>query len=189
MVVARSAPAQGEWTLDDWRDLPEDGNRYEVIDGVLYVTPTPLLVHQEAVARLHLLLSPYLLGSRAGHLMFSPAEIAFEPKLVVQPDLFVTPLFEGRRPLEWTDISRLVLAIEVQSESTAARDRGAKRRIYQQHADEYWIADLDGRVVERWRPNDERPEVLDEVLTWQPAGSEQPLVIDLRFLFREIRQD
>src|SRR5690349_11704955 len=39
-------PAQGEWTYEDYLRLPEDGNRYEVIRGVLYVSPAPLPEHQ-----------------------------------------------------------------------------------------------------------------------------------------------
>jgi len=65
----------------------------------------------------------------------------------------------------------LVLAIEVLSPTTAATDRGVKRRLRQQHADEHWIVDLDARLLERRRPGDERPEILDDTLTWQPAGS------------------
>jgi Uma2 family endonuclease len=57
----------------------------------------------------------------------------------------------------------------VLSPSTAARDRGAKRRIYQgAGVAEYWIVDLDARLVERWRPGDARPEVVSEELVWEP---------------------
>jgi hypothetical protein len=45
-------PAQGEWTYDDWLKLPDDGYRYEVIDGVLYVSPPPLIRHQRSSIRL-----------------------------------------------------------------------------------------------------------------------------------------
>ena len=78
-----------------------------------------------------------------------------------------------------------MLAVEVLSPSTARRDRREKRRLYQRFADEYWIVDLDARLVERWRPGDVRPEVLDETLSWQPAGAVEPLVVDLAAYFRE----
>ncbi len=55
------------------------------------------------------------------------------------------------------------------SPPTAARDRGAKRRIYQgAGVAEYWIVDLDARLVERWRPGDARPDVVSEELVWEP---------------------
>jgi hypothetical protein len=46
--------------------------------------------------------------------------------------------------------------------------------------------DLDAQVVERWRPDDERPEILDQRVVWHPAGAAEPLVIDLLSLFREV---
>jgi len=186
MAMPRTQPLPGEWTVEDWRQLPDDGQRYEVIDGVLYVTPAPRARHQEAVRRLVTMLSRYLEGEPAGHVMLSPAEIAFTSRRVVQPDVFVAPLVGGRQPREWEEIRYLVLAIEVLSPSTASRDRTMKRRLYQQHADEYWIVDLDARLVERWRPEDTRPEVLDTVLEWRPAGAETPLTLALPSYFREV---
>ena len=186
MVMPRTRPLPGEWTVAEWRELPADSNRYEVIDGVLYVTPAPRALHQEAVRQLVIVLSRYVAEVAVGHAMLSPAEIAFMPELVVQPDVFVAPRIAGRRPREWQEIRRLLLAVEVLSPSTASRDRTIKRRLYQQHADEYWIVDLDARLIERWRPEDARPEVLDASLEWRPAGADAPLMLDVRAFFREV---
>jgi Uma2 family endonuclease len=173
MVMPRTQPRPGEWTLEDWRELPENGNRYEVLDGVLVVTPAPRLAHQKAVRLLYDRVAPAV--RERAMLLWSPAEIAFTHQRVVQPDLFVAPFVGNREPRSWREIVRLLLAVEVLSPGTAARDRGIKRRIYQEHADEYWIVDLDGRVVERRRPGEERPEVLDGVLAWRPPGADAPL--------------
>jgi Uma2 family endonuclease len=183
MAMPRTQPLPGEWTVEDWMALPEDGNRYEIVNGVLCVTPAPRLPHQAALEILGLLLHPYLAGRGIGTTLRSPAEIVLGPDKIVQPDLFVAPLVEGRAARGWQEIHRLVLAVEVLSPSTASRDRSAKRRLYQQHAGEYWIVDLDARIVERWKPADERPEVLDETLTWLPEGASEPLVIDLAAFF------
>jgi len=51
---------------------------------------------------------------------------------------------------------------------------------------EYWIIDIDSRLVERWRPDDERPEILGERLTWEPAPGEASLDLDLRILARTV---
>ncbi|MFN8572031.1 MAG: hypothetical protein U0132_08245 [Gemmatimonadaceae bacterium] len=51
---------------------------------------------------------------------------------------------------------------------------------------EYWIVDLDGRVVERWRPDDTRPEVVHTTLEWFPPGATVALTLDLVALFREV---
>jgi Uma2 family endonuclease len=61
----------------------------------------------------------------------------------------------------------LLLAVEVLSPSTARYDRLTKRRFYQQQGVEYWIVDLDARIVERWLPGSDRPEILAEHLAWQ----------------------
>jgi hypothetical protein len=45
-------PAQGEWTYEDWLKLPDDGYRYEVSDGVLYMSPPLLMRHQRTSARI-----------------------------------------------------------------------------------------------------------------------------------------
>lgn len=73
------------------------------------------------------------------------------------------------------------------SPATARYDRQLKRRRYQ-HArvPEYWIVDLDARLIERWRPDDDRPEVLGERLEWQPAAGREPLVLSLPQLFAAI---
>jgi Uma2 family endonuclease len=91
------------------------------------------------------------------------------------------------RPREWSDISSLLLAIEVVSPSTARADRMRKRQVYQtEGVPEYWIVDLDARVVERWRPADERPEIVSEILVWHPEPTAPPLSIDLATLFAEV---
>lgn len=60
-----------------------------------------------------------------------------------------------------------LLAAEVLSPSTAARDRGRKRRIYLNAGlEECWIVDIDAYLIERWRRGDTRPEMVDTVLEW-----------------------
>jgi Uma2 family endonuclease len=80
-----------------------------------------------------------------------------------------------------------VLAVEVLSPGTAARDRGIKRTIYQRAGvGEYWIVDLDARLVELWRPDDARPEILTGVLIWQPSTDMPELSIELASLFLRV---
>jgi Uma2 family endonuclease len=185
--MPRAVPPVERWSVEQVRALPDDGKRCEVVDGVLLVTPAPRLVHQAALKALYDALGGFVRSQRFGAVLWSPADIVFGPRTLVQPDLFVAPLVEGRRPREWSEITSLVLAVEVLSPGTASRDRGVKRRLYQRvGVGEYWIVDLDGRVVERWRPGDERPEVLDETLLWQPPGADAPLTLDLPPFFRTV---
>lgn len=175
------------WTAERVRALPDDGNRYEVVAGELLVTPAPTFDHQEAVLRLVRRLSDYLEGTDLGHAAFSPADIEVDVETLVQPDVFVVPLQEGKRPRRWSDVTTLLLAIEVLSPSTARADRTVKRHLFQRMGvREYWIVDLDARLVERWRPGDERPEIITGSLEWRPSVGEPPLTIGLPEYFTAV---
>ncbi len=178
------------WTPDEVRALPDDGLRYEVVRGELLVTPAPAFRHQDAVLRLVRTLSDYTERTRVGYALLSPADIEPEAGALVQPDVFVGPLPEGRRPNSWADFSRLLLAVEILSPSTARADRTVKRLLFQRAAvPEYWIVDLDARLVERWRPGDDRPEVLTASLRWHPDPATPPLEIDLPQFFAQVHGD
>lgn len=177
------APLQ-EWTAEQARALPADGNRYEVLDGELFVTPAPRLRHQWALMDLLLLLQPYVQQLGLERVLFAPADIEYSPHRLVQPDLFVVPFVPGAPPTEWRDVRDLQLVVEVLSPGTAYADRHRKRRIYQAEGiPQYWIVDLDARLVECWRPGDERPAICEERLSWQPRPDHAPLVIDLAAFF------
>jgi len=121
-----------QWTVADRDELPDDGNRYEVIDGELFVTPAPAWRHQEAAVRLHRILSDYLAEQRVGHPFIAPADIVFSPRRGVRPDVFVVPLVGGKRPNHFDEVRRLLLACEVLSPSSARADRVVKRRLFRE---------------------------------------------------------
>jgi Uma2 family endonuclease len=178
---------QTEWTADMVRALPEDGKRYEVLDGVLAVSPAPSALHQRAVAGLLEILTPYCRAHQIGEAMISPADIEFSEYRLVQPDVFVVPFVEGRKIRSWREVASLILAAEIVSPSTARADRGSKRRIFQDEGvSDYWIVDLDSRIIECWRPGDQRPRIYDRVLTWQPASQVPGLQIDLVMYFGSV---
>ena len=182
-------PAQPtEWTVDMVRALPDDGNRYEVIDGELFVTPAPSVVHQRAVLELALLIAPYVRAHRIGEALISPADvIVYGPRKFVQPDIFVVPLVSGAPMRAWTDVGRLLLAVEVLSPSTEHTDRGRKSTLYKEKAvPEYWIVDTTERTVERRRPDDSQAEILTESLQWHPELDAPPLVVDLPGYFDRV---
>ena len=170
-----------DWTVDDLLDLPDDGNRYEVLDGERLVTPAPTLDHQRAVLALGRLLNDYLATNRVGEAIVSPADVTFSPRRLVQPDVFVIPFGDtGRKVSRFVDVGRLVLAVEILSPSTARADRVMKRRVYRDEGvPEYWIVDLDARTIERSTPADERVEVLADAIDWLPSGATAPLRIDI----------
>jgi Uma2 family endonuclease len=81
----------------------------------------------------------------------------------------------------------LLLAVEVLSPSTARYDRFTKRRLYQEvGVAQYWIVGPERRTVEVWNPADLFPATVDSVLTWHPAGAENPFVLELDTLFQPL---
>lgn len=173
-----------EWTADRALALPNDGNRYEVLDGELFVTPAPIWRHQTAVALLFAPLLAYALERKIGWTMFAPADVIFSPRRLLQPDLFVVPWRDLSAPDPAPKATRLLLAVEVLSPSTARTDRQRKRAIYQSEAvPEYWIVDADARLIERCRAGDERPEIVTTLLEWRPSAGHEPFTLDLARYF------
>jgi Uma2 family endonuclease len=171
------------WTAERIRALPDDRHRHEVVDGEHLVTPAPRVVHERAAGLLWDALRRYVRTHALGECFGSLSDLELDPRTLVQPDVFVTP---RRRAKAWSEMLPLWLAVEVLSASTARADRLVKRPRYQRAGIEFWIVDLDARLVERWRPGDERPEVLAERLEWQPDATLPPLALDLVALFREV---
>ncbi len=154
------------------------------------MTPAPRWVHQYAVMALYRRLYPYVTGRGLGEVMVSPADLDLGRGQWVQPDLFVVPPVGGRRPRDWRECGVPLLTAEVVSPSTARNDRVTKRREYQEAGvRDYWIVDADARVIESWRPSDDRPAIVQGSLEWQPHEAVEPLVIDLVEYFAEVRAE
>ena len=184
------AATKERWTADMLRALPDDGKRYEIVHGELLVTPAPSFAHQRALTRLLVLLAAHLASTGGAEVLSAPADIELEPDSVVQPDLFVFPRVKGRAVHQWADVGQLLLAIEILSPSTARYDRVVKRRLYVEHdVPQYWIVDLDARCIERWRPGDERPEIIADTLEWRVVSDAPPLVIDLPAFFEGVLEE
>jgi Uma2 family endonuclease len=173
-----------DWTAAQAMALPDDHNRYEVLDGELVVMPPPSWAHQVAVEQLYLRLHAYVREHAIGWTKLSPSAVVLSERRLVQPDVFVLPRGDHPAPRDWSDITALLLAVEVLSPSTARRDRWQKRHMYQAFGvSEYWIVDISARLIERWCPMDERPEVCSDSLTWAPPGAHAPLQVDLAEFF------
>jgi Uma2 family endonuclease len=178
-----SMPAPVYYTAEMVRELPEDGNRYEVVHGELLVTPSPRALHQRAQRRLAVALDNYLAGRRVGELFFAPADISWAPDTLVQPDIFVVRLEESAT-LDWTKMRTLLLAVEVLSPSSTRADRFTKRRLYQeQRIPQYWVVDADQRQVEVWTPGAVFPVVERERLLWHPEGASEACEVKLGEIF------
>lgn len=142
-----------EITWQDVPQTPDDGNRYEAIEGELYVTPPPRVRHQRVSLALTLPLRRILVEGGHGELLEAPVGVEFpDAGEGVQPDiLFVSNARRGIIAEDWLR-GAPDLVVEILSPSTAARDRGLKRRLYErQGVAEYWIVDPAAGAVAVWR--------------------------------------
>ena len=74
-------------TYDQFRQLPEDGKRYELVRGEVHLTPSPTTKHQIVLARLHASLAAYLAKTRLGRVLFAPLDVRLSADTALQPDL------------------------------------------------------------------------------------------------------
>jgi Uma2 family endonuclease len=170
-----------KWTRADLERLPDDGNKYEVIRGELFVTPPPAAGHESIVEAFARRISPYVWAQGLGQVRFPRSVFVFEGS-EAEPDMMVLP---PGRVTSWERMPTPLLVVEVASESTVRRDRVAKRSYYMDAGvSEYWIVDGTKRVVTVIKPG-EADEVVSSELRWQPSGTTEPLRIDLVTLFHE----
>jgi Uma2 family endonuclease len=144
-----SGPQRGQWTYDDYAALPDDGRRYEVMNGVLIMMPAPSEPHQLAVVRFTYYLFPHVDLAGLGRLIVAPFDVELTAKRVVQPDLLV--VLNARQ--QCLTLSSLIgppdLAIEIASRGTEVYDRLSKHTAYEQAGvSEYWMADTEERNIE-----------------------------------------
>ena len=140
--------------LERW---PEDGRRYELYNGEVFEIPSPILVHQFVLGRLHLALSAYV-QANGGSVFVAPVDIVLTNFDVVQPDVMLF-LPERERLLNMRKVTRFApdLAIEILSPGTSRNDRGRKLRLFERHLlPEYWLVDPEGPSVEVYRLSGER---------------------------------
>ena len=178
------------WSAREVRQLiaesPLATPRYELVDGELLVTPSPNEPHQRAVLLLLLALHEYLERNPIGQVYTSPFDVELEPDTIVQPDVFVLPLHEVERVRKEMPARELLVAVEVLSPSSSRGDRVKKRPLYGRNVSEYWIVDLDARLVERWPLNAQQPEIIVSILEWHPTGPRERFHLDLAKYFAAV---
>jgi Uma2 family endonuclease len=180
--------ASPPWTVDEVLALNEASatTRFECVDGELLVTPAPSIGHQFVAGRLYRVLAGYLDAQRIGYPLFAPLDVRLTDDSLMQPDLLVVPLRDGMGPRTAHRIDRLLLAVEILSPRSRRGDRVLKRNLHQRvGTPEYWVVDPILRVVERWRPGDSRPEIINGVFEWHLEGATEPLRLDVAALLAD----
>ena len=151
-TVTQSIP-QGKivLTYDDYCLLPNDSNRYEILDGELSVTPAPRTRHQIISSHLHRILANHIVANQLGDIYAAPTDLILAPTTVVQPGLIF--IGNDRRPIvtERAVEGPPTLVIEILSPTTHRIDRVTKAQLYAKHnVPNYWLIDPDQRTLEAY---------------------------------------
>jgi Uma2 family endonuclease len=183
MAMPMVAP---RYTIADLERFPDDGNRYELLGGVLLVTPMAGPPHQVVLGRLMAAISAYLGTSRAAFAI-SPGAIQIGKDTQLEPDLLVIPArFQDCE--DWHEMSEWWLAVEVSGPTSRIYDRDFKSVAYlQAGVREVWRADLRDRTVSVSRPGEPAEVPHAERLAWHPPGMEEPLVLEVQTIFPPAR--
>lgn len=163
MTGVTTLPYGRALTRDDLDAMPDDGHRYELLDGALIVTPAPSTGHQSVVAQLHLVLHAAVPDDLK--VLFAPLDVVLAVDTVLQPDLLVAP----RDAFTARDLPTApVLAVEVLSPSTRRIDLLVKRDRYRSAGcAAYWVVDPDEPSVLAWELSGD-----DYVEAGRASGSE-----------------
>lgn len=149
-----SAKVEPILTITDLDALPDDGNRYELFEGELFVSPAPGLSHQRVLGNLHAILRVYLDQNPIGEIVLTPGVIFDEFNSAIPDAVFSThqrlrEIISGERIVKAPE---LVIEIVSPGKENARRDREVKRQVYGKHGvKEYWIADPLNRSLEIYR--------------------------------------
>jgi Uma2 family endonuclease len=174
------------WTYSDYARFPDDGNRYEVIDGEVLVTPAPTPMHQHVLGNLYIVLRGYAEEGGLG-VILQDVDLLFASGQFLRPDLVFGPE-SSRECITNRGVEQPPgLVVEVLSPTSASIDRVKKPRRYGDFGvPEYWVVDPEERVVWVWRfaAGAKEPARVEERIGWQPAGAGEPLLIELEEVFR-----
>ena len=181
MAMAISVPL---YTVDDLENFPDDGNRYELLDGVLLVTPAPAAIHQLVASRFQVELAIGLMRPGHAHVV-GPGAVVRKPRTQLQPDILVYPS-RFKPTLDWPKITEHWLAVEVLSRSSRIYDRDFKRDAYfALGVEQVWLVDWREQVVEVCTGAGRTRRVRD-VIRWRVETAGTTVMIDLAEVFAGI---
>jgi Uma2 family endonuclease len=170
-----------DWTYADYARLPDDGNHYEVLDGELLVTPSPSPAHQIVLARLLLILIPYVERHGIG-VVIPDVDLLFQTGQFLRPDVLVVPE-SGRSGITNRGVETApALVVEILSPTSGSIDRVKKPARYGAFGiPEYWVLDPEELCAWVWRSSagSSAPERMAERLEWHAPGASESLAIDL----------
>lgn len=144
-----SGPKQGDWTYNEYVTLPDDGKRYEIVNGVLLSSPPSTGLHQDTIVEVFFYLRSHVKFAGLGLVIQAPFVVQLSSKDVFQSDMCVVMNAHLDRVQEKKIVGTPDLVVEVSTSGTAAFDRLTKYDTYEYTGvAEYWILNLESRTVE-----------------------------------------
>lgn len=139
----------GALTYEDYCALPDDGLRYEVIEGFLFSEPSPWRAHQQVAGNLFVILHPHVRERGLGEVFIAPFDVILDRRTVVVPDLVFVARERAGIVTERAVEEAPDLIVEILSPGTARRDRVAKLNAYaRRRVRHYWLLDPEARTLE-----------------------------------------
>ncbi len=137
------------FTYEDYVSLPDNGKRYQVIEGEIYMVPAPAPWHQDIVGKLFVLLRTFVEARGLGKVYFAPCDVILSEEDIVQPDIFFISKEREHIITEKNIQGAPDIVIEIMSHFTAKLDKTAKLKLYERSGvKEYWLVDPDRKEVE-----------------------------------------
>lgn len=168
-----------DWTYSDYARFPDDGNRYEVVDGEVLVTPAPSPMHQHVLFTLGIALRAYTETEGLG-VVLPDVDLLFSPGQFLRPDLVFVPE-SSRAGITNRGVEQPPgLVVEILSPTSGAIDRVKKPLRYGDFGvPEYWVVDPAERVVWVWRfaEGATEPERVTDRIVWHPSGATESLTL------------
>jgi Uma2 family endonuclease len=176
-----------EWTYSEYARLPDDGNRYEVIDGEVCVTPAPGPPHQRIAARLYRRLDDYVREHQLGE-MYWDVDLLFVSGQFLRPDMVFVPKAALGGVTDRGVEAPPGLIVEILSPHSRRIDLLLKPKRYLDFGvPDYWVVDPRERAIHCFRleAGAAAPEIAHGVVRWQPAAEMPPLEIDVAAIVSE----
>ncbi|MDH7578931.1 MAG: Uma2 family endonuclease [Bacillota bacterium] len=152
--MGANVPPAGEIfvTYEQYAQMPDDGRRYEILEGVLQMTPSPTTRHQRVSGNLYFIIRSHVAEHDLGEVFDAPLDVVLSSTCVLQPDLVFVSKAREQVINEKNIAGAPDLVVEIVSPATASMDRVTKAQVYARYGvPYYWVADPDQKTIEEFR--------------------------------------
>jgi Uma2 family endonuclease len=181
------AASPTKWTYADYARLPDDGNRYEVLDGKVLTTPSPSASHQMIAEALYFRLREYIRDHQLGRMIWD-LDLLFVSGQFLRPDMMFVPNAERHRLLDRGMEGIPGLVVEIVSPSSGRIDKIMKPARYADFGiPEYWAVDPERRAILVWdfEHGATEPRIETSRVVWQPDPLASALELDVTSIFED----